>query len=180
MRIGELARQLDLNPKTIRYYGAIGLVPEPDRTPGGYRIYGETDRKRLRFIRTAQRFGLSLDEIAEVLAFRERGEPPCHYVAGVIARQAEEVEARVAELQRLALNSKNSKVVRRSSIWMVASRDSARSSEHRLASESDERERRQMSPEVTAIRLEHCKRKRAMPHAVGCRDGCWPVRRDLF
>jgi DNA-binding transcriptional MerR regulator len=101
VRIGELARQLDLNPKTIRYYESIGLLPQPARTPGGYRMYDETDRDRLLFIRTAQVFGLSLDEIAEILAFRERDEPPCRYVAELIARHAEEVEQRIAELQRL-------------------------------------------------------------------------------
>lgn len=101
MRIGELARQLDLNPKTIRYYESIGLLPQPARTAGGYRVYDEADRGRLLFIRTAQRFGLSLDEIAEILAFRERDEPPCRYVTDVIARHAEEVEERVAELRRL-------------------------------------------------------------------------------
>ncbi len=82
MRIGELADRVGVNTKTIRYYESIGLMPEADRSPGGYRIYDETDRKRLLFIRTARRFGLSLDEIAEILAFRERGKPPCRYVAG--------------------------------------------------------------------------------------------------
>lgn len=101
MRIGELAGQLDLNPKTIRYYESIGLLPEPERTAGGYRIYDEADRERLLFIRTAQRFGLSLDEIAETLALRERGHPPCRYVTEVIAREADKVEQRIAELQRL-------------------------------------------------------------------------------
>lgn len=101
MRIGELAKQLDLNPKTIRYYGSIGLVPQPARTPGGYRMYDETDCERLQFIRTAQRFGLSLDEIAEILVFRERDDPPCRYVTEVIARHVADVEQRVAELRRL-------------------------------------------------------------------------------
>jgi DNA-binding transcriptional MerR regulator len=138
MRIGELARQLDLNPKTIRYYESIGLVPEPDRTPGGYRVYDETDRERLLFIRTAQRFGLSLDEIAEILAFRERDEPPCRYVTDVITRQAEEVEARVVELQRLGAELEQLKG--RAAQLDLDGRITGYCPiiEHRLASESDE------------------------------------------
>ncbi|HEV2128208.1 MAG TPA: MerR family DNA-binding transcriptional regulator, partial [Thermomicrobiales bacterium] len=50
LRIAELAAQLNLNPKTIRYYEQIGLVPAPARTPAGYRLYGLAEQDRLRFI----------------------------------------------------------------------------------------------------------------------------------
>ena len=74
MRIGELAGRLGVNPKTIRYYESIGLLPDPGRTPSGYRVYDEDAVDRLRFIRTAQRLGVTLDEVKEILGFRERGE----------------------------------------------------------------------------------------------------------
>lgn len=67
MQIGELAGELGLNTRTIRYYEGIGLLPEPERTGGNYRAYGREDLERLRFIRAAQRLGLTLDEIREVL-----------------------------------------------------------------------------------------------------------------
>ena len=51
-----------------RYYESIKLLPPPDRTPAGYRIYGPHDETRLTFIKTAQHLGLSLDEIREILA----------------------------------------------------------------------------------------------------------------
>ncbi|MBX6763592.1 MAG: heavy metal-responsive transcriptional regulator [Rubrobacteraceae bacterium] len=98
MRIGELAKRLDLNPQTIRYYERIGLLPEPERTDSGYRMYGEEDEARLRFVKNARGVGLTLGEVREVLAFHERGEVPCSYVTEVIARRAEEVERRIAEL----------------------------------------------------------------------------------
>ncbi len=98
MRIGQLAKRLDLNTQTIRYYERIGLLPEPDRTETGYRLYGEEDERRLRFAKNARRVGLSLGEIKEVLSFHERGEPPCAYVTEAIARRAEEVERQIAEL----------------------------------------------------------------------------------
>ncbi len=101
MRIGELARQLGLNPRTIRFYEATGVLPEPERTPSGYRDYDESDVERLKFVKLAQSLGLSLDEISEVLAFRDRGEPPCGYVTQVIAKKADEIDHQIEQLQRL-------------------------------------------------------------------------------
>lgn len=101
MRIGELAHDLGLNPKTIRFYEADGLLPEPRRTPAGYRTYSAADAERIRFIKSAQRLGMRLDEIREVLAFQERGEPPCLYVRAVLRQQAASIDERIAELTRL-------------------------------------------------------------------------------
>lgn len=100
LRIGELAGRLDLNTQTIRYYERIGLLPEPERTEAGYRIYKEEDERRLNFVKNARNAGLSLGEIKEVLAFHERGEPPCAYVTEAIARRAKEVEHQIEELAR--------------------------------------------------------------------------------
>lgn len=101
MRIGELAERLAINPKTIRFYEGMGLLPEPHRTPSGYRDYGEEDLDRLVFIKSAQRLGLSLHEIREVLAFRERGERPCAQVLGVLKQELADIDRRVGELLRL-------------------------------------------------------------------------------
>ncbi len=98
MRIGQLARRLDLNTQTIRYYERIGLLPSPERTESGYRAYGEEDERRLRFVKNARNSGLNLGEVKEVLAFHERGEAPCAYVTEAIARRAEEIERQIAEL----------------------------------------------------------------------------------
>jgi DNA-binding transcriptional MerR regulator len=101
VRIGELADSIGLNPKTIRYYESIGLLPEPERTPSGYRDYEDADAERLVFIKTAQRLGLTLDEIAEIIAFRERGEQPCRHVRGLLHRQVAELDQRIREMCRL-------------------------------------------------------------------------------
>ncbi len=99
-RIGELAGRLDLNTQTIRYYERVGLLPEPERTEAGYRIYKEEDERRLNFVKNARNVGLSLGEIKEVLAFHERGDPPCAYVTEAIARRAKEVGHQIEELTR--------------------------------------------------------------------------------
>ncbi|MGH9279107.1 MAG: MerR family DNA-binding protein [Acidimicrobiales bacterium] len=101
MRIGELAEHLGVTTKSIRFYESIGLMPEPARTASGYRDYAPADAERLTFIKTAQRLGLSLDEIREIIAFRDRGEPPCAYVAGVLRDQVADLDRRIREMRRL-------------------------------------------------------------------------------
>lgn len=101
MKIGELAGELGLNPTTIRYYESIGVLPAPERTSSGYRDYDEEYLGRLRFIRTAQRLGITLDEIREILAFRDRGEVPCSFVQDVLATQVASIDQRIRELRDL-------------------------------------------------------------------------------
>jgi DNA-binding transcriptional MerR regulator len=101
MRIGELAGRLGITTKSIRFYESIGLMPDPGRTPSGYRDYAPADADRLTFIKTAQRLGLSLDEIGEIIAFRDRGQQPCGYVADVLHRQVADLDRRIREMRTL-------------------------------------------------------------------------------
>lgn len=101
MKIGELAQLSGVSTKTIRYYESIGVLPEPARTGSGYRDYDESFVDRLTFIRSAQRLGVSLDEVREILAFRERSEAPCAYVRGVLESQLEGIGQRIRELEVL-------------------------------------------------------------------------------
>lgn len=101
MRIGELARKVGVNPKTVRYYESIGLLPAAERTSSGYRVYDEGDAERVGFIKAAQRLGMRLDEIAEVLALRDADKRPCSYVRGVLHEHVADIDERIAELQRL-------------------------------------------------------------------------------
>jgi DNA-binding transcriptional MerR regulator len=97
-RIGELARELGINPKTIRYYEAIGLLPPPRRNAAGYRLYGPAERDRLRFIAKAKVIGLSLEEIGEILALRDAGIEPRQHVQALIERKLTAVEAQLRAL----------------------------------------------------------------------------------
>ena len=99
MTIGALAERLGLNARTIRYYERVGLIPAAERSPGGYRLYTPADEDRIRFIKSAQRLGLTLGEVKETLAFRERDERPCQYVAGLIDERLGEVNQRLRELR---------------------------------------------------------------------------------
>ena len=99
MRIGFLAAAAECNPKTIRFYEDRGLIAAPPRAANGYRDYPPEAVERLRFVRDAQSAGLSLAEIAEVIAIRDTGQPPCAHVGQLIADHLTRVRARIAELQ---------------------------------------------------------------------------------
>src|SRR5919201_5324179 len=101
MRIGELARRSGIASTALRYYEKAGLLPQPQRTPAGYRTYDAGALQRLAFIRAAQAVGLSLPEIREVIAIRDGGTAPCSHVVGLIERRRAAVRARIRELQRL-------------------------------------------------------------------------------
>jgi DNA-binding transcriptional MerR regulator len=98
MRISEVAERAQLSTKALRYYESVGLIDPPGRTPAGYRDYADDVLDRLRFIRAAQVAGLTLGEIRGVIAFRERGSPPCGHVLDLIDRRATDLDRRIAEL----------------------------------------------------------------------------------
>jgi MerR family mercuric resistance operon transcriptional regulator len=66
--ISGLARAGGVGVETIRYYQRRGLLETPERTSGGIRRYGAADLRRLRFIRSAQAAGFTLEEIGELIA----------------------------------------------------------------------------------------------------------------
>jgi DNA-binding transcriptional MerR regulator len=100
MRIGDLAATCGLTTKAVRFYEQAGLLPEPPRTPGGYRDYPERTTRRLAFIRDAQGAGLTLAEIRSVLALRDAGASPCAHVSVLIDRHLDDIERRLAELRQ--------------------------------------------------------------------------------
>lgn len=67
MHIGELAEATGLSLRTIRHYDEIGLLPASTRTDGGFRVYTESDLKRLLVIRSMKPLGFTLEQMAELL-----------------------------------------------------------------------------------------------------------------
>jgi MerR family copper efflux transcriptional regulator len=101
VRIGELAQRAGLSTKTLRYYEAIGVLTEPERTSSGYRDYPTAALDVLRFVRSAQTVGLTLGEIKGILAYRDRGETPCGHVLELIRRRADEIEQQITRLEEM-------------------------------------------------------------------------------
>jgi DNA-binding transcriptional MerR regulator len=101
MQIGQVARKIGVATSAIRFYEESGLLPEPDRTPSGYREYDPSVIDRLTFIRAGQAVGLTLAELREVLGIRDRGKAPCTHVADLIDRRLDEIDQRIKDLRSL-------------------------------------------------------------------------------
>jgi DNA-binding transcriptional MerR regulator len=101
MQIKEFAQQTNLSAKTIRYYEEIGLLPPSKRLENGYRDYDSNDVARARFVAGARSLDLSLDDVQEILALRDRREAPCRTLLQLLAEKADEISQRIAALHRL-------------------------------------------------------------------------------
>lgn len=96
--IGEVAKQVGMTPKTIRYYEGLKLLSEPERSESGYRLYSESDVERLRFIKGGKALGLSLGEIREILDAWNEGESPCGHVSALLDAKISALDRRIAEM----------------------------------------------------------------------------------
>lgn len=99
LTIGGLARAADVNVETIRFYQRRGLMPEPDRLSQGIRRYRDADLSRLSFIRSAQRLGFSLDEIADLLRLEDGSS--CGQARHKAEAKLADVKAKLADLHRI-------------------------------------------------------------------------------
>lgn len=100
LRSGQVAAAAGVNPQTLRYYERRGLLAAPERTLGGHRLYPAETVTVLRVIKTAQRLGFTLEEVADLLetAAHRHGRPDAGLAERARAKLAE-VEARIADLQ---------------------------------------------------------------------------------
>lgn len=115
--IGQLAELAGINPKTIRYWEEVGLLPEPERSGSGYRLYSREELRRLQFIRKAQALGLSLRELKEIIEIRDQGGLPCEHVRRLLAQKLSELDEHIARMAafRDELREYISEIERRSS-----------------------------------------------------------------
>jgi len=111
MRISRVAERTGFSGPTLRYYEDIGLLPAPDRTGSGYRVYSERDVARLEFVARAKRLGCSLDEIRGLLEAwdEDRCAPVQHRLRSLVGQKLSDAQTQIgdlmaftAELQRTA------------------------------------------------------------------------------
>jgi DNA-binding transcriptional MerR regulator len=102
-RSGALAEAAGVHLQTLRYYERRGLLAEPERSPGGHRLYPAEALTLLRTIKTAQRLGFTLDEVAELvdLGRHRHGRGTASLQERAAAKLAE-IETRIADLQGIA------------------------------------------------------------------------------
>lgn len=101
LTVSKVAAEAGLGPDTIRFYEKEGLLPVPDRTTSGYRSYGHDIVDRLKFIKGAQRFGLRLREIKELLEVMDKGLCPCGHTQELLQKRITEVDEELGRLQGL-------------------------------------------------------------------------------
>ncbi len=66
LRIGELAKKLDVTTKTLRFYEKIGLIEHPGRSESGYRLYNEEQVGKTFVVVNLRRLGLSIEELQQL------------------------------------------------------------------------------------------------------------------
>ena len=96
--MAELAAAVGVSADTIRYYEKAGLLLSPARTAAGYRLYNTNAIDRLQFIQGAQRLGLKLRDIKDLLAIRDTGVCPCEPAGEFLRRRLVELDAEAARL----------------------------------------------------------------------------------
>jgi DNA-binding transcriptional MerR regulator len=101
LKIGEVARLVDVPAKTLRYYEDIGLISPARRTNSGYRLYGWRELEQIEFVRRAKLMGLTLEQIRELVEVAEEGLPGgvLRHLDGLLEQKLEETERRLEELR---------------------------------------------------------------------------------
>ena len=97
--IGALAEAAGVNVETIRFYQRKGLMPEPEKPYGSIRRYGAAELARVRFIKSAQRLGFSLEEVGELLKLEDGAR--CSEARQLAEQKLVDVRQKLSELQRI-------------------------------------------------------------------------------
>lgn len=101
LRIGELAEAAGVRKDTIRYYERTGLLPAPQRTSAGYRVYHPSDVDRMRFIRAAQSLDFTLAETKSLLELQANDHAKASDILSVTLGKLGQAELKVARLNRI-------------------------------------------------------------------------------
>ncbi len=101
IRIGELAKRAGCQVVTIRYYEKEGLLPEPLRSEGNFRLYGEAHVERLQFVRHCRSLDMTLGEVRILLNLRDSPAQDCDEVNTLLEGHIQKVEVRIEALLKL-------------------------------------------------------------------------------
>ncbi len=101
MKVNDLAKAAGVSAETVRHYARQGLIQAKKDPANGYRFFPTSDVQRLKFIKAAQRLGLSLQDIRRIFADANKGESPCPRVRHMIAQRIEESAEQIRELQKV-------------------------------------------------------------------------------
>lgn len=97
--IGALADTAGVNVETIRFYQRKRLMPEPEKPYGSIRRYGDAELARVRFIKSAQRLGFSLEEVGDLLKLEDGTR--CGEARQLAEHKLADVRQKLTDLQRI-------------------------------------------------------------------------------
>lgn len=121
-KIGELAAAAGISRDTIRYYERLGLLQAAARNSAGYRVYGIDEVGRLRFIRSAQELGFSLEQTRELIEASDLEHARVSALLGVVRSKLDAAKDRVDRLlqvERVLANLSNEPVASsRQPLWI--------------------------------------------------------------
>ena len=101
MKIGQLAKISGCSIQTIRYYEKEGLLNQPSRSGGNFRLYDEKALKELEFVKHCRSLDIPLSDIKTLVELKNKPEESCSSVNNLIANQLELVNQRIKELKVL-------------------------------------------------------------------------------
>jgi DNA-binding transcriptional MerR regulator len=101
MKIGEVAREAGVTVDTVRFYERVGVLPEPERRPSGYRIYEPATIDRIKLTRELQAIGFSLTDVVDALAAHDAGGATCASERWRLQVVLDRVDDKLAELSAL-------------------------------------------------------------------------------
>lgn len=101
LTMGRFAEKTGCDRETIRYYERIGLIDEPGRSDAGYRLYQESDIRRLGFILRCRQLGFSIDEIRSLLQLIDENDYSCSDIQTLTQAHLIEVRKKLKDLRAL-------------------------------------------------------------------------------
>ncbi|WP_417461191.1 heavy metal-responsive transcriptional regulator [Kordiimonas sp.] len=104
LTIGKLADATGVGIETIRYYERCHVLPTPERTSAGYRVYGSENVRQLKFVKEAQSLGFTLKEIRELLELSASPAADCAAVNKIARDKIEQIDGKLALLTKIKQN----------------------------------------------------------------------------
>jgi MerR family transcriptional regulator, mercuric resistance operon regulatory protein len=98
---GGLSKRTGCHIETIRYYEKTGLMPNPPRSPGGHRMYGDEHLRRLSFIRRARELGFGIEDVRGLLELVDGGAYSCAEIQALTLDHVGRIKRKIADLRRI-------------------------------------------------------------------------------
>lgn len=101
LKIGQVAERSGVGIETVRFYEREGLIPKPDRSSSGYRLFDDETIARLQFIRRAKELGFTLIEIKELLSLRLDTTTSCADIKSRAEVKIADIDEKIRTLKRM-------------------------------------------------------------------------------